>query len=351
MSDGGPALEDLTGYWELEACSEARELCESEGADTGPHVRGWLDDPALPEPGDFRPVSGFVLHVAPDGRATEYATRRMRMPWWDSEVTLDNRCEPFDGEVVHRAGALYHVPDEDQNGEVEPNGYHYGNGSDCFATARLTLDEAGRLVRTVSVDFESGFLLARLWYRYVRVNAPTRPRPRRVEDAPAPSSIDEAVVVSVPGDIASALAAAYRATIVDHRIAGEGYGDTTAVTGVVEYADLTRGPGREGERLTARSVPGLSGLRCTTPFGAPGKALEEARAQLGDHLFEAHADAIAADWWDTRRISVLTRYREDAGAVEVRAFLGPAAWGLGREFEAQKKLLAQFAGSDRGSEG
>lgn len=265
------------------------------------------------------------------------------MPWWGSEVALDNYCEPFDGEIVHRDGASYYVPDADQNGEVAPNGYHYGNGYDCAATTRLTLDEAGRLVRTTSVDFEQGFLLARLWYRYVRVSAPTRPRPARVEDAPAPSSIDEAVVVPVPADIASALAAAYRSAIADHRTAGRTFDDTTPVTGIVEYSDLTRSGGQQGGRFTTRAIPTLGGLRCTTSFGQTGRALDEAHALLGDHLFEAYGDAIAVDWWGTRRISVLTRYREEAAMPEVRVFPGPAAWGLGREFAVQRQLLAQLA--------
>ncbi|MFC5753108.1 hypothetical protein [Actinomadura rugatobispora] len=338
----------MTGYWELEAYTEARELCASEGVDTRPYVQGWLDDPALPEPGGFLPVNGFVLHIAADGTATEYAAGRVRMPWWESEVVLDNRCEPFNGEVVRGKDALYFVPDEDENGEVEPNGYHYGNGSDCFATARLTLDEAGRLVRTVSVDFEMGFLLTRLWYRYARVDAPTRPRPRRIEDAPAPSSIDEAVVVPVPANIASALAEAYRSTLAGHRIAGATHDDDTHVTGIVEYADLTRGGGQNGMQVTMRGIPALGHLRHTDPFGKTGEALDEARDLLCDHVFEAHADASAADWWGTRRVSVLTCYREDSGVFEVRAFAGPAAWGLRREFEAQTMLLAQFAATVAG---
>ncbi|MEV0618274.1 hypothetical protein AB0I81_33460 [Nonomuraea sp. NPDC050404] len=57
-------MEDLTGYWELEAYAEAPELCEDRGADTRPYVAGWLEDPAPPVPEDFRAISGFVLHIA-----------------------------------------------------------------------------------------------------------------------------------------------------------------------------------------------------------------------------------------------------------------------------------------------
>lgn len=119
------------------------------------------------------------------------------LTWWDTEGVLCAEAEPFDGRLVSHEGRVFAVPVEG-DGYLWPRPHIRGNQADFFVTDHLQAIARGHLLRSVTAYLD-GEVISRAWYRYQPVDTPTRSRPVKDRDQPAPT-LEEGTRVDIPAD-------------------------------------------------------------------------------------------------------------------------------------------------------
>lgn len=203
-------LQPLVGSWSLAGWREGKDarlpfdpsdpLVElRDGAVV--HDRGFaaLDRPLDPSRwGRWVRARGMTLTISADARLVEdVQAGPVAVTWWDTEGVLCDTAEPFDGRLVSHEGKVFAVP-VGGDGYLWPRPHIRGNQADSFVTDHLQVTPRGHLLRSVKAYLDHE-VLSRAWYRYEQVVTPTRPRPVKDRDQPAPT-LEEGKRVHVPAD-------------------------------------------------------------------------------------------------------------------------------------------------------